>query len=68
MWTALLNDEQLQFVGSFIYLRDVMSNDSKDDLDMKKQHYKTTAVGNTVLRKLSFKIREVKLEPFRSYC
>ncbi|KAG0710491.1 Aquaporin AQPcic [Chionoecetes opilio] len=51
-----------------LYLGHVLSSDSVDDLDIKKQLQKITAVGNTILRRFSFCTKEVKLELFRSYC
>ena len=39
----------------------VLSIDSKDDLDIKKQLHKNTAVGNTILR-FPFCTREIKAE------
>ena len=65
---ALLNNEPLRFVDSFTYLGHVLSSDGLDDLDIKKQLHKITAVGNTILRRFSFCTKEVKLELFRSYC
>ena len=55
-------------MDSFTYLGHVLSSDGCDDLDIKKQLHKITAVGNTILRRFSFCTKEVKLELFRSYC
>ncbi|KAG0696863.1 UHRF1-binding protein 1-like [Chionoecetes opilio] len=66
--TVFLNDEPLQIVESFTYLGHVLSSDSMDDLDIKKQLHKIIAVGNTILRRFSFCTKKVRLELFRNYC
>ena len=66
--SALLNGCALQFVDSFTYLGHIITKNRTDDCDVQKQTRKLMAIGNVILRKLSFCSKEVKLELFRSYC
>ena len=60
--------EEMSFVQEFRYLGHVMTADSRDGKDIKKQFMRQNAVGNMLVRKLSFTLIEAKLQLFKSYC
>ena len=63
-----LGNEELRFVEEFRYLGHIMTADCRDDKDIKKQFRRQNAVGNMLVRKLSFAPIEAKIQLFKSYC
>ena len=55
-----LGNEELNFVQEFRYLGHVLTADCRDDKDIKKQFMRQNAVGNMLVRKLSFAPIEAK--------
>ena len=63
-----LGNEELTFVEEFRYLGHVMTAESRDDEDIKKQFRRQNAVGNMVIRKFLFAPAEAMIKLFKSYC
>ena len=49
-----LGNEEFSFVEEFHYLGHIMTADCRDDKDIKKQFRRQNAVGNMLVRKLSY--------------
>ena len=63
-----LGNEELSFVEEFRYLWHITTADCTDDKDIKRQFKRKNAVGNMLVRKLSFAPIEAKIKLFKSYC
>ena len=63
-----LTNEELSFVDKFSYLGHVMTADCRDDQDIKNRFRKQNAVGNMLVRKVSFAPMETKFQLFKLYC
>ena len=62
-----LGNEELSIVEEFRYLGHIMTADSRDDRNIKKQFRRQNAVGNMQVRKISFAPIEAKIQLFKSY-
>ena len=63
-----LGNEELSFVEEFRYLGHILTADSRDYKDIKKQLRRQNAVGNMLVKKFSFARIEAKIQLFKSYC
>ena len=63
-----LTNEELSFVDKFSYLGHVMTADCRDDQDIKNRFGTQNAVGNMLVRKVSFAPMETKFQLFKLYC
>jgi hypothetical protein len=66
--TVLLGDRALKWVKEQKYLGVILSNDYKDNLDIKRQIKSFYAYGNTLVRKFSKCSTDVKVNLFKTYC
>ena len=63
-----LGNEELSFVDEFHYLGHVLTADCRNDNYILKQFMRQNAVGNMLVRKLSFAPTEAKIQLLKSYC
>ena len=63
-----LNGSTLDFVDNHCYLGVQLSQDVKDELDMKKQMKSIYARGNGLIRQFKHCNSDVKVKLFKSYC
>ena len=66
--SIFLSGSRLQYVDSFRYLGHIITNDFKDDEDIKREIKSLNIRGNILVRKFGFLPLNIKCELFRSFC
>jgi hypothetical protein len=65
---SVLGGSQLEYVDTFPYLGQLITNGLSDNAAISKQIRKLNAVGNQLVRKFNFCTTDVKVQLFKTYC
>ena len=63
-----LNGIPIDMISKHKYLGVILSDDNRDDLDIKRQIRSVNARGNTILKNIRHCTHEVKCTLFKTYC